>query len=104
MAYNKKDLFSVLNLFEAEEKEEEKKELDEVDAELTLEPADDAEAEELQALLGDLDLELSIEEPEGEEEKGGEAANLGGEFHYGVTKNDSDVQNLVFLKKKTHEP
>ena len=67
MAYNKKDLFSVLNLFEAEEKEDEKKELEEVDAELTLEPADDAEAEELQALLGDLDLELSIEEPEGEE-------------------------------------
>lgn len=67
MAYNKKDLFSVLNLFEAEEKEDEKKELDEVDAELTLEPADDAEAEELEALLGDLDLELSIEDPEGEE-------------------------------------
>jgi hypothetical protein len=67
MAYNKKDLFSVLNLFEAEEKEEENKELDEVDALLTLEPADDAEAEELEALLGDLDLELSIEEPEGEE-------------------------------------
>lgn len=80
MAYNKKDLFSVLNLFEAEEKEEEKKELDEVDAELTLEPADDAEAEELEALLGDLDLELSIEDPEGEEgaeEMGAE--DLGGE-------------------------
>lgn len=76
MAYNKKDLFSVLNLFEAEEKEEEKKELDEVDAELTLEPADDAEAEELEALLGDLDLELSIEEPEGE---GGDEAEAGDE-------------------------
>ena len=73
MAYNQKDLFSVLNLFEAEEKEE-KKELDEVDAELTLEPADDAEAEELEALLGDLDLELSIEEPEGEGEGEGEEA------------------------------
>ena len=79
MAYNKKDLFSVLNLFEAEEKEEEKKELDEVDAELTLEPADDAEAEELEALLGDLDLELSIEEPEGEGEEAAADEEAGAE-------------------------
>ena len=79
MAYNKKDLFSVLNLFEAEEKEDGKEELDEVDAQVVLAPADEEEAEELDALLGDLDLELSIEEP-GEEEGGEEG---GGEMEAG---------------------
>jgi len=92
MAYKKKDLFSVLNLFEAEEKEEEagqKEELDELDAVLTLEPADEEEADEVDALLGDLDLELSIEEPgeEGEEEAGGEmdaGAEEGGEDEFAL--------------------
>jgi hypothetical protein len=91
MAYKKKDLFSVLNLFEAEEKEEEagqKEELDELDAVLTLEPADDEEADEVDALLGDLDLELSIEEPgDGEEEAGDEmdaGAEEGGEDEFAL--------------------
>jgi len=80
MAYKKKDLFSVLNLFEAEENEDEKKkeELDEVDAQVVLAPADEEEAEELDALLGDLDLEFTIEEPGEEGDEGGEA-ELGGE-------------------------
>jgi hypothetical protein len=84
MAYKKKDLFSVLNLFEAEDEKEEKgqkEELDELDAVLTLEPADEEEADEVDALLGDLDLELSIEEPseEGEAEEGGGEEDAGAE-------------------------
>jgi hypothetical protein len=77
MAYKKKDLFSVLNLFEAEENDNKKEELDEVDAQVILAPADEEEAEELEALLGDLDLELTIEEP-GEEDAGAED-DFGGE-------------------------
>jgi len=81
MAYNKKDLFSVLNLFEAEEKEEEtKEELEEVDAQVVLAPADEEEAEELDALLSDLEFELEIEAPGDEEgEEGGEGMEAGGE-------------------------
>ena len=102
MAYKKKDLFSVLNLFEAEENEDGKKkeELDEVDAQVVLEPADEEEAEELDALLGDLDLEFTIEEPgeEGEEE-GGEAEfggeEEGGEEEFALESDDIDVAVAV---------
>jgi len=94
MAYNKKDLFSVLNLFEAEEKEDGKEELEEVDAQVVLAPADEEEAEELEALLGDLDLELSIEEPGEEGEEGGEemdaGAEEGGEEEFAL-ESDGDI-------------
>jgi hypothetical protein len=94
MAYNKKDLFSVLNLFEAEEKEDGKEELEEVDAQVVLAPADEEEAEELDALLGDLDLELSIEEPGEEGEEGGEemdaGAEEGGEEEFAL-ESDGDI-------------
>ncbi len=99
MAYNKKDLFSVLNLFEAEEKEDGKEELDEVDAQVVLAPADEEEAEELDALLGDLDLELSIEEPGEEGEEGGEeelgGEEEGGEEEFALESDDISVDVAV---------
>jgi len=73
MAYNQRtDLFRTL--FEADEEEEGKEkeagkeELSELDALLTLEPADEDEAEEVEALLGDLEVEFELEEPAGDEE------------------------------------
>jgi hypothetical protein len=81
MAYNQRtDLFRTL--FEADEEKEEskdgegKEELSELDALLTLEPADEDEAEEVEALLGDLEVEFELEEPGGEEEA---AADEGGD-------------------------
>ena len=67
------------------EGDDEKQELDELDAVLSLEPADDEEAEEVEALLGDLDVEFEIEAAEEEEvevedvEVGEEEIDLGGE-------------------------
>ena len=89
MAYKKKDLFSVLNLFEAEEKEEgaeQKEELDELDAVLQLEPSDDEELAAAEELLGDMSIEFELElddeaaEEEGGEEEGGEEMPADDEF------------------------
>jgi hypothetical protein len=41
----------------------ESKNLDELDLTLTLEPADETEAEEVEALLGDLEIGVAVEEP-----------------------------------------
>ena len=57
---------------------EEKDELDELDAILTLEPSSDEEAEEVEDLLGDLDVEVVIDDDEaGEEKAGGDDAMAG---------------------------
>ena len=53
----------ILNrIFETAE-EDNKEELDELDAILTLEPADDDEAVEVEDLLADLEIEVNLEEP-----------------------------------------
>jgi len=87
MAYNqRRGLFRTLFEGDEEQKEDEKQELDELDAVLTLEPADEDEATEVEDLLGDLAIEFEIEteEGEGEEdagaEEGGEEEDLGGEM------------------------
>jgi hypothetical protein len=50
-------------LLEADEEKNEKQELDELDAILTLEPADEDEATEVEDLLADLEIEVNLEEP-----------------------------------------
>jgi len=81
MAYNqRKGLFRTLFESEEEQKEDEKQELDELDAVLTLEPADEDEAMEVEDLLGDLAIEFEIETEEGDgEEEAGAEDDLGGE-------------------------
>jgi hypothetical protein len=50
-------------LLEAEEENGKKEELDELDAILTLEPADEEEADEVEDLLADLEIDVNLEEP-----------------------------------------
>ena len=85
MAYNqRRGLFRTLFEGEEEQKEDEKQELDELDAILTLEPADEDEATEVEDLLGDLAIEFEIETGEGEGEEDAEAEDdLGGEEDLG---------------------
>lgn len=86
MAYNqRRGLFRTLFEGDEEQEKEEKQELDELDAVLTLEPADEDEAAEVEDLLGDLAIEFEIEteEGEGEEDLGAEEGgeeDLGGEM------------------------
>jgi hypothetical protein len=64
------------------ESEHRKDELDELDAVLSLEPADEEEAGEVEELLGDLEVEFELESPEGGDEggdEGGEEMELGAE-------------------------
>jgi hypothetical protein len=57
---------------------QEKDELDELDAILTLEPSSDEEAEEVEDLLGDLDVEVVIDDDEaGDDDAGGGDAMAG---------------------------
>lgn len=90
MAYNqRRGLFRTLFEGDEEQKENEKQELDELDAVLSLElPEDEEEAGEVEDLLSDLEIEFELgagEEEEGgdemapEEEAGGEE-ELGGEM------------------------
>ena len=56
--------------------------LNELEAVLSLAPADEDEATEVEDLLADLEVELEVEEAEGEEggEEGGYAVGLGQDF------------------------
>jgi hypothetical protein len=90
MAYNqRRGLFRTLFEGDEEQKEDEKQELDELDAVLQFTPDDEDEAEEVEDLLGDLAIEFEIDAEDadagalgGEEaapEEGGED-DLGGEM------------------------
>jgi hypothetical protein len=85
MAYNqRRGLFRTLFEGDEEQKEDEKQELDELDAILTLEPEDEDEAAEVEDLLGDLAIEFEIETGEGEGDEEADAEeDLGGEDDLG---------------------
>jgi len=89
MAYNqRRGLFRTLFEGDEEQKGDGKQELEELDAVLTLEPADEDEAVEVEELLGDLAIEFEIDAEDADAGEGGEEAapeeggeeDLGGEM------------------------
>jgi|GEM_PF-1549771 len=66
-------------------------ELEELDAVLSLEPADEEEAGEVEELLGDLEVEFELESPEGGEDEGGEDEG-GEEMELGAEEEEEVIE------------
>tara|TARA_Y100000310_G_scaffold295461_1_gene326821 strand:- start:36 stop:1745 length:1710 start_codon:yes stop_codon:yes gene_type:complete len=91
--------------------EKSKEELDELDAILTLEPADEDEAAEVEDLLADLEIDVNLEEPvetvetgeeeevEVEEEEGGEEEEVELELEYGAVGETYEIDEGMLRRE-----